>query len=464
MASKRLSVMDASFVQGESGATMMHVAGMNTYRMPETDPVAFMRRIAEEVRSGLTVQAPWNWRLRNPELLRSPVHHWVEEDAVDLEYHVRRSGLPTPGDERELGTLVSRLHSYPVDFHRPPWDMHWIEGLEGGRIATYTKMHHALVDGATGSKILARSLSEDPNDLDTPLFFTLPPPERRKKENPAADSPSLASVLAMTTEQVRRQMGAGRDVGKGLLNVLQAARGRDDLVIPFKAPKSILNGRISRSRRFATQQFEIARLKAVAKRADATLNDIVLALCATSLRRFLLDLGELPNKPLISMIPVDIRPKDDPGGGNAVGIMLASLGTDIGDPEQRLRTILESTRRAKQQLQGMSREAIMQYSMLIMAPFSLQMLTGTSGRFRPPFNLVISNVPGPEKKLYFRGAELEAVYPVSIPLHGQAFNITCQSYAGTLNFGFVGCRNSLPHLQHLAVYTREALEELEKLL
>src|SRR3569623_2114003 len=161
------------------------------------------------------------------------------------------------------------------------------------------------------------------------------------------------------------------------------------------------------------------------------------------------------------MLPVNIRPKDDPGGGNAVGSILASLATDIEDPVERFRAIIESTSVAKAQLSGMTKMGIMEYSALLMAPMMLTQIPGTVGRVRPAFNLVISNVPGPKKPLHFRGYRMEAYYPLSIPVNGYGLNVTVVSYVDTLNFGFIGCRVTLPHLQRLEVYSREALEELE---
>jgi hypothetical protein len=154
-------------------------------------------------------------------------------------------------------------------------------------------------------------------------------------------------------------------------------------------------------------------------------------------------------------------PKDDPGGGNAVAAILASLATDVEEPELRLGAIIASTRRAKEQLQGLSRNAMIQYSAMLMAPLSLQQVPGAAGRVRPAFNVVVSNVPGPDKTLFFRGARLDAPYPVSIPFHGAGLNITINGYADTLNFGFTGCRDTVPRLQRIAVYASDALEELE---
>jgi len=187
----------------------------------------------------------------------------------------------------------------------------------------------------------------------------------------------------------------------------------------------------------------------------------VLALCAGALRKLLGEQGALPDKPLTAMLPVNIRPKGDPGGGNAVGAILASLATDVADPVERFRRIIASTCEAKAQLQGMTKNGIMQYSALLMAPMLLSRIPGVGGRLRPAFNLVISNVPGPTKPLYFRGWRMEAYYPLSIPMPGYGLNVTVVSYMDKLDFGFIGCRDGLPHLQRLAVYSREALEELQ---
>ena len=459
---KKLNALDRSFLAGESRESMMHVGALMPFSPPPDQQGRareFHRELLEELRRDRdsVIESPWNLKLRHPELLTSPLQAWVEDKRFDLEYHVRRSALPWPGDERELGVLVSRLHSHSIDFHRPPWETHFIEGLEGDRFAIYFKVHHAFIDGFTGIRMLTRSLSTDADERDTPMFFSRPPLAGKKDDL----APTLDSFLAALREQV----GAARGIGKAIMNVARARRAHDDLLVaPMQAPKSILNQRITRNRRFATQTYPVERLKDVAKRAGGTLNDVVLALCASALRRFLIDQSALPDDPLTAMLPVNVRPKDDPGGGNAVGAILATLATDVADPRKRLDTIIQSTMRAKQQLQGMSKNAIMQYGALLMAPLLLSAMPSVVSKTRPAFNVVISNVPGPEKPLYFRGWRLEATYPLSIPFHGYALNITVQSYAGTLNFGFIGCRDALPHLQRIAVYSGEALAELERAL
>lgn len=449
---KRLSPSDQLFLYGESREQMMHVAGLMPFSPPPDASPDMLRDLMHEVRSGAVVQRPWNMRLRTPDILWIPLQAWIEEPEVDLEYHVRRSALPSPGDERELGILVSRLHGHHIDFHRPPWEVHFIEGLERGRFALYVKVHHSLVDGFTAMRVLANALSKDPDDRERPLFFSIPPPSRPPREE--HQGVHFGELLAL----VREQYGATRTAVRALRKLFSDER---DLVSPREAPKCVLNARISKSRRFATQSIDTARLKAVAKASGGTLNDVVLALCATSLRRYLLEQNALPHDPLIAMVPVAVRAQDDSGGGNSVGAILASLATDIEDPAARLAAIIESTTHAKQQLQGMSRAAILQYSAMLIMPSVLQMLPLTAGHLPPTFNLVISNVPGPDHTLYFRGATLEASYPMSIPLHGQALNITANSYAGQMCFGFTGCRDTLPHLQHLAVFCGEAMAELE---
>ncbi len=455
---RRLTPSDAMFLYGESREQMMHVAGLLPFTpAPDASP-DHLRELMDEIRAGVTVYRPWNMTLKTPDFLWNPLQSWVESDEIDLEYHLRRSALPSPGDERELGILVSRLHGYHVDFHRPPWEAHLIEGLEGGRFALYVKVHHALVDGFSAMRILQRSLSKDPDERDRPLFFAVPPPARAPRDEVGV---SYAAVMAA----VREQYGASQMVVGALRKLVQSVRaGEHDYVTPRQAPKCVLNARISQSRRFATQLLPLDRMKAIAKAANGTMNDVVLALSASCLRKYLLELDALPPQPLIAMVPVAVRAKDDVGEGNSIGAILANLATDIEDPRERIAQIIASTSHAKQQLQGMSKAAIIQYSAVLIAPSMLQMLPTTAGHVRPTFNVVISNVPGPSESLYFRGARLEAAYPMSIPVHGQALNITCNSYAGQMCFGFTGCRDTLPSLQRIAVYCGDALTELEETL
>lgn len=453
----RLGAMDWMFLALESRESMMHVGALLRFSAPRRGVRAagLLRTLMDEVRQGLDIHSPWNRRLARPDSLKDPRQAWIEDSDFDLDYHVRHSALPAPGDERELGILVSRLHSHALDFHRPPWEVHLIEGLEDGGFAIYFKVHHALVDGYTGVKLLSRSFSSDPAERDTALFFARRPPARGSGKSGHAG-------LAVLLHAAREELGSARGLLNAVTNVFKRERRETlALIAPMQAPHSILNQTISRNRRFATQPLELSRLKALAKRHGGTLNDAVMAVCAGALRHYLEELDALPQQALTAMLPVNIRPRDDPGGGNAVGAILATLATDLATPLDRLRTIITSTRAAKAQLSGLSRAAIVQYSSVLMSPVMLSANPLGAGHVRPAFNVVISNVPGPQSPLYFRGWRLDALYPVSIPFHGYALNITLTSYLDTLNLGFIGCRDRVPHLQRIAVYAARALEELD---
>ncbi len=459
---KRLTPMDAMFLYGETPDTMMHVAGLMPFSMPPDAGPDFLRNLFDEMRTEWVVQRPWNTKLKTPGFLLNPLHQWVEDPDFDLDYHVRRSALPAPGDERELGILVSRLHSHPIDLTRPPWELHLIEGLENNRFAIYVKFHHALVDGYSAIQLLNRSMSTDPESRSEKMFFATPPATREK---PVADASSPIADVGMVLGRALAVTKSVPDLAKSLVK-LQLRRDGDfkHLISSYEAPHSVLNSKIGRNRRFATQQYDLNRLSAAAKAGGATLNDVVLAICGGGLRRFLSEMGQLGDKPLVAFLPVNVRPKGDVGGGNAVGAILSTMGTDIEDPVRRLEAIARSTRQAKAQLVKLPQESILAYSGLLMAPAATQVLAAMTGIRTPmpfTFNLCVSNVPGPRHVMYFRGARLEADYPVSIPIHGMALNITCQSYGGTLCFGFVGDRDALPSLQRLAVYTGEELARLE---
>jgi len=461
MTSTRLNPLDAAWIMTEARATPNHVGGLLIFKLPEDAPRDFLRKLMHDFRTYRGFSAPWNRRLKYAFNL-NPVPEWIEDDDVDLEYHVRHAALPWPGGERELGELVGRLQSTPLDLSRPPWECTIIEGLEHHRFALFVKMHHSLIDGISGMRMLQQAMSADPKkSLALPPFWASGEGKPAKSERHAS-VPSMANVMAAASQALRGQLSSAPQLLAAFGKMIRRVGERGDgMALPFDAPLSVLNGRVREKRRFATQQFTMARLRALADAAGCTLNDVVLALCGGSLRRFLTERGSLPEKSLTAGIPVSVRPKDDQGTGNAISFIVATLGTDIEDAAERLEAIRASVRHAKAHVQGLPRQAMMQYTVLLMAPTIVTLLSGIGGRTRPMFNITISNVPGPDKTLYFRGAQLEAIYPASIVTHGQALNITCESYAGTMNFGFTGCHASVPSLQKLAVYTAEALAELE---
>lgn len=464
--------LDAMFLWGESNETMMHVASLMPFTPPEGAGPDFLSRLYAEI-ADAPVESPWNLRLTHPHMLRHPRQAWKVDDRFDIDYHVRRSALPSPGDERELGIVVSRLHSHQLDFSRPPWEVHLIEGLEGGRFALYTKVHHSLVDGYSAVRIQAKSLSTDPDDREMPFFFSVPTRPPRRPADPEQASPLTARAMHALTAPARAAVRLGGTLastaagtGKALAGLELGSRSEGrEMVGTLQAPRTILNARCGRNRRLATQEVSLDRVRGVAKAAEGTVNDVVMAMCGGALRRYLHELEELPDRPLVAFLPVNIRPSGDAGGGNLVGATLASLATDREDPQERLEAVVASTQEAKGQMADLSQLGVLAYSSYLLAPGGLQVLDAIANVNLPTpttFNLCISNLPGPEQPLHLRGARLEAIYPMSIPIHGMALNITVESYAGNLDFGFIGCRDAVPHLQRLAVYAGEELDRLEE--
>ena len=461
----RLNPLDAAWIVTESRATPNHVGGLLQFKLPDHAPNDFMRKMMTEFRGHRKFTAPWNQRLK-PSFSLNPMRIWEEDDNIDLEYHVRHAALPWPGGERELGELVGRLQSTPLDLSRPPWECTIIEGLAGNRFALFIKMHHSLIDGISGVKLLQHGMSDDrAHSLHLPPFWASGKVAHTHASRPHSREallPTVTHAIAGAMEELRMQAATIPQLVGAFGKLVKRAMGPGGgMALPFDAPISILNGRVREKRRFATQQFSRERMKKLATAANCTINDIVLTICGGALRRFLDERNNLPDKPLTAGIPVSVRPKDDEGTGNAITFIVSTLGTDIADVRERLAAIRQSVKQAKEHVQSLPRQAMMQYTVLLMAPTILTLLTGIGGRTRPMFNITVSNVPGPDKPLYFRGAEMVATYPASIVTHGQALNITCQSYAGHMNFGFTGCHSSMPSMQRLAVYTADALAELE---
>ncbi len=463
----KLNPLDAAWLMVESTETPMHVGSLTIFSLPADAPEHFLKDLVAAMREHRNFAPPFNLKLANPKL-KALVPAWVEDHKIDLDHHLRHSALPAPGGERELGVLISRLHSHPLDFSRPLWEFHLIEGLGPAqdplsgkplngrhRFALYVKMHHSQVDGVGGMKMLQKMLTSDPQSPDM-----LPPWSIGRG---SSDAPRSRGPRATLQEQIKAQAATLPSVIKALGEVVRTSFSQNDPAnaAPFVAPRSILNRKVGGQRRFATQHYDLSRIKAVAKATGTTVNDIFLELCAGSLRRYLDEIQALPNQPLTAGIPVSIRPADDVDSGNAISFIIANLNTQLSDPMKRLKGIKESVTIAKDKLQALPKASLVNYTMLFMAPYILSMLTGLGGRTKPMFNVTISNVPGPSETLYFNGARLEQMYPISLLSHGQALNITVVSYAGQFNVGFTGCRDTLPHMQRLATYMAEELETLE---
>ena len=459
MAIVQISPTDAAWLLLESRDTPMHVGGLLEFTRPRDAPADYLKQELERMRSKRALPEPWNLKPLGLPLVgaRVPLMQTVRD--VDLDYHVRHSALPAPGGQRELGVLVSRLHSHQLDMHRPLWEVHLIEGLENDRFAVYAKIHHSLIDGVSGMRMLLRALSSDPGERETPAFWAVGPgaSSRPKQDD---DTGGLRGLLGSLSTSANDLVGLARSA----LELAGAAVSDGPLQAPFTAPGSALSGPIEGQRRFATQQYSLELIKSLAKAAECTLNDIVLYLCGTALRRYLIEHARLPRRSLTAGIPVNIRDPDDNRTGTAIGMIVADLGTNVSDPLTRLDAIRSSSGAAKRQLGTLPRSALGTQAVVINGPYIVALLAGLGGRTPVPFSLGISNVPGPREPLYFSRSRLEAIFPVSLLTHGNALNITCVSYAGTLNFGLIGARDTLPHLQRLAIYLGEALTELSELL
>ncbi|MEO6698228.1 MAG: wax ester/triacylglycerol synthase family O-acyltransferase [Paraperlucidibaca sp.] len=455
MAAKRLSLADSFFLNAESRDAYMHVAMLHRYALPEGAGPDWVAKLIAHMKSFPVDQSPFNLRLRTG-LGSKVVPAWEVDNRIDIDYHLRHAGLPHPGGERELGVLISRLHSQPLDKNRPLWECTIIEGLNDGSFAVYFKIHHALMDGMSGSRTMSRCLSPDPSNTEMPAFWAMPPLKRASAAVPKAIA-KTAQALARTS--VLSVLGQSFTAWMRMLR----AAPESGLVGPYRSPSCSLNASVSPQRRFATQSLPTARMKAVAERAGGTLNDVVLAVCSTALRRYLLEQGDLPVKPLVSSIPVSLRTLDEAGEGNGISLALASLGTHIADPKARFEHIKASMQANKNLLGTLSKPAMTLYTNLLMAPFLIGQMTGLAARSqRPMYNTMVSNVPGPTEVLYLNGARLLSAYPVSLIFNGQALNITLLSYDGHMHFGFTACRVALPHVQKIAVYLGDAMAEMER--
>ena len=462
-----MSPTDSVFLTVESAQTPMHVGGLELFEPPAdfSGTAELFERLSS---GGLDDVAPLFRKRVRRSLGTAGQWAWEEDRQFDLRHHVRHNSLPKPGRVLELLALCSRLHGTLLDRERPLWELHFIEGLADGRFALYLKVHHALLDGVSAQRLLQRVLTRDPAARD------LPPPWATRPAAPGAkaSAPKPDAPLPSPEEVVANLLRTARDVATdvagipaALVRTLNRSLQAQSTPISFAAPRSMFNVPISGSRRFAAQSWPMQRITAIRRRAGCTVNDVVLAACSGALRSYLLSFDALPDTSLIAMVPVALRVRDrNRESGNAVGAVMCTLGTQHADPADRLRTVRRSMKEGKQALAELTPLQIVALTGLGMSPLMLQGLPGYAEVARPPFNLIISNVPGPRTPLYLNGARLDGIYPMSIPYHGQALNITCTSYADELSFGLTGCRRTVPHLQRMLGYLDDELTALEQAL
>ncbi len=445
-----MSPTDSVFLLGESREHPMHVGGLSLYEPPAGAGREFVREFYDSLVAQQDFQPTF---LKRPATFLGGIANlgWSYDKDLDIDYHVRRSGLPSPGRVRDLLELTSLLHSSLLDRHRPLWEAYVIEGLKDGRFAIYTKMHHSLIDGVSALKLMQRALSADPDDTEIRAPWSL----RKPKRKPAPTSSRLSSLM--------HTAGSLAALAPSTVSLARAALFEQQLTLPFGAPRTMLNVKIGGARRCAAQSWSVDRIKNVKNAAGVTLNDVVLAMCSGALRYYLLEQDALPDTPLLAMVPVSLRREDEAdAGGNLVGAILCNLATDIEDPAKRLETVSESMYKNKTVFSQLPRIQALALSALNMSALAMTAVPGWVTSTSPPFNVIISNVPGPREQLYYGGARLDGSYPLSAILDGQALNITLVSNADKLDFGLVGCRRSVPHLQRLLAHLESSLKDLER--
>jgi diacylglycerol O-acyltransferase len=481
-ARRQLSSLDAQFLNAETATTLTHVGGV-TILDPTGAPggpitVAGLRAL---VGSRLHLVAPLRWRLHEVPLgLDLP--YWVDAGTVDLGHHIREVQLPAPGSDVQLGEQIARLAETPLRRDRPLWECYLVHGLAGGRQALYTKVHHAMIDGVSAAEVLAVVLDLEPQPGQAS------PPAAALPAEPAPGTAEMVQRGVLRTATLAFQLlrsaptmlphvldlpGASNTPGAGLFGALagRAARlaGRSSAPQlpqrPPPAPMTPFNGPITAERDFAFTALPLDEVKAVKNALGFTVNDVVMALCTTALRRWLIDHDALPEHPLVASIPVSVRTPEQIGtAGNQISFMLTALPTDEADPARRLDVLHASLAGAKQRFHATPARLLHEFSAVLpqaMHGLASRTVLRAATIGGPPFNLFVSNVAGPQLALYAAGARVTGNYPVSVVSDvGGGINITVMSYDGHLDFGIVVCRDLVPDVWDIAGHLRDALAEL----
>lgn len=458
---RQMSGQDAAFLYGETPNWHMHISGLIIID-PSTHPDGWdFERFRDLLVSRLPEVPQLRYRLVDVPLgLDRP--GWTEDEHLDVDYHVRRIGVPQPGDARELGSLVGRLTSYKLNRQKPLWEAWVIEGLEGGRVALLQKMHHSLIDGVSGA-----GLAEILLDL-TPEPRPANPEPKESLVGQHVPSPIELLARGLLNTAIRTPFRVARFTRQSVQQLAAVApMATGNVTLPMQAPRTSLNVDPTPHRSFANASVSLERVKNIKAAFDVKLNDVVLALCAGAMRNYLLAIDDLPDAPLTAQVPVSMRVDGDDSMGNKVGSLTCSLATDIEDPVVRLMTIHASTQAAKEMRQAMAVHQIMGATETTppgLIALAARMYTRNNlARVLPPAsNVVISNVPGPPFPLYIAGGQVEAIYPMGPLIMGMSLNITVFSYRDNIDFGFMVCPESVSDPWMIADGVEKALVELEQ--
>jgi diacylglycerol O-acyltransferase / wax synthase len=479
---RQLTSLDNQFLALENSRQSGHVAGLAVLD-PSTAPGGTLDAadIQALIVERLPMLPPLRWRLAKVPLgLDYP--YWVDDASFDLDFHVRELALPSPGSDEQLAEQVARITSRPLDRARPLWELYLIHGLRDGHVAMLTKIHHALIDGISGAEIMGLLLDLGP---DGPL-----PPKDVTWKGRAEEMPSTAEMLARAAlgipryplRMIRALPGAIPNVedtpfavlpGAGivggvssrirrLLGGTTVAQGTER----FTAPRTSFNGRISPHRRFAFGQLSLNDVKAIKNHHACTVNDAVVSICASAVRRWLVEHDELPEEPLVAQVPVSVRSDEQIGTyGNRILLMSAPLFTNVADPVERLDLTHAALSDMKERHKALPATLLQDANHFIPpAVFAraaqLTFRLSTSGAAHPNWNLVISNVPGPRIPLFCAGARLVANYPVSVITDGMGLNITVMSYLDNIDVGIVADRDQMPDVHCLIGWLKDGVAEL----
>lgn len=460
---RRLGGLDAAFLYAETPTWHMHVSALLIVD-PSDVPGGFRYEALKELTIERLPELPqFRWRpVEVPLGLDRPV--WVETEDFDADYHIRRIGMPVPGGPEELNELVGRLISYKLDRSKPLWEMWVIEGLADGKVAILTKIHHSIIDGVSGAGLAEILLDLEADAVRAPATVRDSLHGHRSPSTWRLFGEGLA-VAAFATPW--RMMQYGSQLARKGLTILHLLRGDRPPTTPLQTPRTRFNAPITPHRSFATASVPLDRVKALRRAYDVKLNDVVLALCAGALRRYLGERGELPEQPLVAQVPVSLRAENDRDVGTKVGPMFTSLATDVEDPVKRLLSIHDATNRAKEMRQALSAHGIMGLTEttppgLLSLAARMYTASGLEQHGPPLYNLILSNVPGPPVPLYLAGSRLERFYPVGPLILGSGLNVTVISYRDSLDFGFLTCPEPAPETDDLAAGIPLALEELER--
>jgi diacylglycerol O-acyltransferase / wax synthase len=448
---KRLSLLDALFIYLETPKTPMHVGSVTIFK-PKSRKADHFARFREHTAERLDLLPSYRRRLEMTPLgIDHPV--WVIEEKLDLDYHIRRAALPKPGGMDELRTLVAKLHATPLDRSRPLWEFTLIEGLEGGAFAVYAKVHHCAMDGVAGAATLGVIYDFAPGaDHEHPPQRVVPY-DAEPSDFIELTSTAVGDFIRQGWRAIASLPGFVRALAKAAPHFGRDARFLYRYV--KEMPRTPLNSAISGHRVFATASLPLTHVKALARSRGVTINDVMLAVCAGALRRYLTDHSALPKKPLTAGVPASLRAPGDAHLNNQVVFTLSRLPTDVAEPLARLAAAQAAGQEAKNLFADM-RDLLTTDISILGAPLAVTGLASLWGHARasnylgPFFNLVISNVPGPRQPLYCAGAPATHYFPVSIPYHGCALNITAQSYLDQLDFGLVACSETVPDVQRIA--------------